>query len=271
MPTRSRLRKMLSEHAEPVRYHLRREEGEPLALNPWLGQRLQVRFGGTIHCVLCGRRTNKSFGDGLCYPCFRDAPQASPCIIRPELCEGHLGKGRDPAWEQEHHVQPHVVYLAVTSGLKVGVTRDTEIPTRWIDQGAHRAVVLARVPRRQLAGQIEVALKSHVSDRTQWQTMLKNAQPTDIDLAAERDRLADLLPSELQQYRHAEDSVVELSYPVRAYPPKVKSINLAKTPEFEGTLWGIKGQYLLLRDGRVFNVRKHSGYDVELDSLEPVS
>jgi hypothetical protein len=161
-------------------------------------------------------------------------------------------------------VQPHVVYLAVTSGLKVGVTRETEIPTRWIDQGAWRAIVLARVPRRQLAGQIEVSLKQHVSDRTQWQTMLKNAQPRDIDLREQKQRLAELLPEQLRAYRCPDDTTTELSYPVRAFPPRVKSINLDKTPEVEGVLWGIKGQYLMLRDGRVFNVRKHTGYDVEL-------
>lgn len=264
MGIRLRLKKMVSENAEPVRYGLRQHESEPVAMNPRLGQTLRLRFLGTIHCTACGRQTSKSFGDGLCYPCFRDSPLASPCIIRPELCEGHLGRGRDPAWEAEHHVQPHVVYLANTSGLKVGVTRDTEIPTRWIDQGAWQAIVLARVPHRQLAGQIEVALKRHVSDRTQWQTMLKNAQPTDLDLAAQKARLLEELPGELGAHGCSDDTVTELSYPVRQYPPKVKSISLDKTPEVEGVLWGIKGQYLMLRDGRVLNVRKHSGYDVEL-------
>lgn len=266
MNAQGHLNKMHTELAEPVRYRLELGDEVSVDLNHLIGQAFQLRHTGTIHCTLCGRRSNKSFGDGMCYPCFRDAPQASPCIIRPELCEGHLGRGRDVEWEQRHHVQPHFVYLAITSGLKVGVTRDEQIPTRWIDQGAWRAIRLCQTPNRFVAGQIEVSLKAHISDRTQWQRMLKNIYPTDVDLLAEKRRLGALLADELAAHRSEDDEITELSYPVRAYPPKVKSVNLDKTPEVQGTLWGIKGQYLMLQDGRVLNVRKHSGYEVELEA-----
>ena len=264
MDARGRLSKMRTELGEPVRYRLDLGDGQPIDMGALVGQALSLRFTGTIHCTLCGRRTAKSFGDGLCYPCFRDAPEASPCIIRPELCEGHLGRGRDAAWEERHHVQPHFVYLAITSGLKVGVTRDTQVPTRWIDQGAWQAIRLSSTPNRYLAGCIEVELKRHVSDRTQWQRMLKNVHPLDIDLRSEKARLGALLPDDLAGHLIDDDEVVELHYPVRDYPKRVKSINLGKSPLVEGTLWGIKGQYLILHDGRVLNVRKHAGYDVEL-------
>lgn len=263
MHERGHLAKMKSWLDEPIRYELELDETS-IDVNGLCGEKLRLRFTGAIHCVLCGRQTNKSFGTGFCYPCFRDAPQASPCIIHPELCEGHLGRGRDPEWEADHHVQPHVLYLAITSGLKVGVTRETEVPTRWIDQGAAWAIRLAHTPNRYDAGRIEVFFKNHVSDRTAWQTMLKNRQPTDIDLAGEKHRLRALLPDDLGAFGTADDTITELTYPVRGYPLKVKSINLDKTPEVEGVLWGIKGQYLMLQDGRVLNVRKHSGYEVEL-------
>lgn len=234
-----------------------------LPLNPWLGKPLRLCHTGTIRCTSCGKVTQKSFAQGFCYPCFRDAPEASPCIIHPELCEAHTGGGRDPAWEERHHNCPHFVYLAVASGLKVGVTRGDQLPTRWIDQGAWRAIVLAETPNRHASGRIEVSLKEHVSDRTHWQKMLKNVLAEGVDLVAEKRRLAALLPADLQGLVGSDDAVTELRYPVMEYPTKIKSLSFDKTPEIEGTLLGIKGQYLLLDGGRVLNIRKHGGYEIE--------
>ncbi len=247
---------------QPVAYEL--VVGDALLpLNPHLGATIRLRHTGTIRCTACGRITKKSFAQGFCYPCFRDAPEASPCIIRPELCEAHTGGGRDPEWEQRHHNRPHFVYLAVSSGLKVGITREDQLPTRWIDQGAWKAIVLAETPNRYECGRVEVTLKEHVSDRTAWQKMLKNVLAEDIDLPSEKQRLSALLPSELQAYVTADDTVTELRYPVREFPTKVKSQSFDKVPEIEGTLLGIKGQYLLLDGGRVLNIRKHRGYEIE--------
>ncbi len=258
------LRKMSTEAGDPIRYQLALGEA-CIEMNEFIGRPLSLRYQGVINCKICGRKTNKSFGEGFCYPHFMNHPANSPCILRPELCEGHLGKGRDPEWEQEHHVQPHVVYLALSSAVKVGVTRETQVPTRWIDQGATQAIVLAEVPYRQLAGQIEVALKDHYTDKTSWQKMLKNDLATDVDLAAEKARAAEYLPADLQLYLVEEDDIAELVYPVQAYPPKVKSVTFDKVDRIEGTLQGIKGQYLIFDDHRVFNVRRHTGYLVELD------
>lgn len=266
MPTyQGNLRKMSATADDPIRYQLSLGE-DTLVMNDLIGQPLTLRFDGVIHCKICGRETKKSFGEGFCYPHFMNHPANSPCILRPELCEGHLGKGRDPEWEQAHHVQPHVVYLALSSAVKVGVTRETQLPTRWIDQGASQAIVLAEVPYRQLAGQIEVALKDHYTDKTSWQKMLKNDVATDVDLAAEKARAAEYLPAELQRYLVEDEDIAELVYPVQAYPPKVKSVNFDKAEQIAGTLTGIKGQYLLFDDNRVFNVRRHTGYLISLQT-----
>jgi hypothetical protein len=233
-------------------------------MNELIGEKVRILYEGRINCKVCGRKTAKAFGQGFCYPCFMNAPENSPCIIRPELCEAHLGQGRDPEWEKKNHLQPHVVYLALSSDVKVGVTRRDQVPTRWIDQGAWQAIRLAEVPYRQLAGQIEVALKDHLPDKTHWQQMLKNILAEEVDLLSEKARALGLLPPEFQQYASSNDEIVEIEYPVDQYPQKIRSLNLDKTPEIHARLEGIKGQYLLFEDGQVINIRKYEGYWVEM-------
>ncbi len=247
-----------------VRYALRFGAHE-LVLNDRVGSALAVRFTGQMTCVSCGRGVKKFFGQGFCFPCFRDAPEAAECIVRPELCRAHLGEGRDPQWEREHHDTEHYVYLSHTSGLKVGVTRATQVPVRWIDQGASSAVLIARTPYRQLAGAIEVALKAHFDDRTNWRAMLKPVPPADEALRQARDRALAVLPDALRTYGLPNEAVQQLHYPGEALPPKVASIDLSKVPEVVGTLAGVKGQYLIWADGRVLNVRNHSGYHVSVE------
>lgn len=256
------LSKMAVEFDQPIKYTIHLGEDKML-MNELLGKKLSIRFEGRINCVACGRLTNKAFGQGFCYPCFRDAPENAECIVRPELCEGHLGKGRDPEWEKKYHVQPHFVYLALSSGLKVGITRSTQIPTRWIDQGAKAAIILAEVPYRRLSGEIEVALKEFYNDKTNWQRMLKGQSP-DLDLEAEKNAAAEKLPTDLQQYVLNDSELWELDYPALDTPQKVKSIRLDKQRELNGVLTGIKGQYLIFDNELVFNVRNHAGYFVRI-------
>lgn len=247
----------------PVGYTLALGERQ-VDMNALVGQELRLTYDGIITCVACGNVTKKSFGQGFCYPCFMNAPENAECIIRPELCEAHLGKGRDPEWERLHHAQDHYVYLALSSAIKVGVTRSPQIPARWIDQGASAAIRFALVPYRRLAGEIEVALKAYLTDRTDWRKMLKNEVNTELDLLAKKDELCDELDPELAQYVCDEDEVVQIEYPVERYPIKVKSVGFDKLPTIEGKLVGIKGQYLLFSDERVLNIRKHSGYNITL-------
>ncbi len=256
------LHKMYTRLDEPIQYALQLGE-DTVILNELLGQKIEIRFDGRINCVACGRATKKAFGQGFCYPCFANAPENAECIVRPELCEGHLGKGRDPEWEKQHHVQPHYVYLALSSGLKVGITRGTQIPTRWIDQGANEAIILAEVPYRQLSGLIEVALKSHYNDKTNWQRMLKNEVLED-DLLDRKNQTRELLPDELKGYLTDDEKVWRLNYPLLDIPKKVTSIQLSKQPLAHGILTGIKGQYLILDNQNVINIRNHSGYNVQM-------
>lgn len=246
---------------DPIEYSLLLD-GENLSVNSLIGKQIQLQHTGAIFCSSCGTKIKKTFQDGLCFKCFQSAPEASECILRPELCRAHLGEGRDIEWEQANHNQPHVVYLAASDTVKVGVTRATQIPFRWMDQGAASAIRLAETPNRYEAGELEVALKSFFTDKTNWQRMLKNEIDESIDLEEEKWSLHDQLPSDLTEFFSENDEIIQLHYPVEQYPEKIKSLSLDKTPLIEGKLSGIKGQYLLFEDGSVINIRKHTGYEV---------
>ncbi|SVC22864.1 uncharacterized protein METZ01_LOCUS275718, partial [marine metagenome] len=199
------------------------------------------------------------------YPCFISSPETSECILKPELCQAHEGIARDMEWAENHCLQDHFVYLAISSGLKVGVTRSHQVPTRWIDQGASQAIRLAQTPNRYTAGRIEVTLKEYVSDRTHWQRMLKNQLIERVNLLDKKNEMLNLLDNEFRQYKSPENNITEIVYPVNEYPEKVKSLGFDKMDEITGRLWGIKGQYLIFDDGSVLNIRKHNGYNINLE------
>lgn len=238
---------------------------EDIPMNDLIGKKISMEFMDIIHCIRCGRVTKKSFAQGYCYPCFTTAPETSECVLRPELCQAHEGISRDMKWSEQHCLQDHIVYLALSSGLKVGVTRSSQVPTRWIDQGAWKAIPLARTHNRNTAGRIEVALKAHMSDKTNWRNMLTNKLDRDIDLEREKIRAPELLDSEYSKYIIPESEVTQIIYPVKEYPEKVKSIGFDKQKIIEGELIGIKGQYLIFSNGNVLNIRKHGGYLVSMD------
>ena len=263
------VRKMKTELAEQVQYALPLGDTD-LPMNPLLGQQLGLSFNGIINCIACGRKTNKSFNQGYCYPCFKRLAQCDSCIVSPEKCHYAAGTCREPEWGERHCMIDHFVYLANTSGLKVGITRHSQVPTRWMDQGATQAQPIFRVGTRLQSGLVETLFKRHVADKTSWQAMLKgDAEP--MDLEAARQRLVAECAAELDELRqaHGLQAITELAgaeetrirYPVLAYPGKVKSFNLDKRPEIEGTLEGIKGQYLIFDTG-VINMRKYAGYHI---------
>ena len=261
--------KMHTTYTSPIQYELMFGE-KSVCMNDFIKKYIILTYENEISCIDCGRKTNKSFAQGFCYPCFLNSPLTSDCILRPERCRAHdtsqtsMCTTRDMQWAHDNCLQPQYVYLAISSGIKVGVTRNTQIPTRWIDQGASSAIKFACVPNRYLAGVIEVAMKEYVSDKTSWQKMLKN-DVSGADLQDMKETLSQHLTDELQQYIDTDNTIHEFDYPVIEYPLKVKSINFDKQPEVEGRLWGIKGQYLMFDDGRVFNVRRHTGYLVTLE------
>ncbi|MBN1990738.1 MAG: DUF2797 domain-containing protein [Bacteroidales bacterium] len=237
---------------------------ELVEMNSLIGKRISLQFTGDINCIKCGRKTKKSFGQGFCYPCFVSAPETEECVIRPELCRAHEGVARDMAFARENCLIDQVVYLAVSGGLKVGVTRIHQVPTRWIDQGASWAIVLLTAPNRHSAGVVEVELKKSFADKTKWQSMLKGKDEFEGDLLQEKQRALALVEEASLIHNPADNSIYQIEYPVLQYPEKIKSSNLDKDPLFSGTLMGIRGQYLILEGGVVLNVRSYAGYNVEL-------
>lgn len=256
------LRKLITSNGDPIQYKLYTDDGL-LLLNDFIGKKLKIEFTGNIYCKSCGKPTKKSYFQGFCYPCFKNAPEASPCIIKPELCRAHLGEGRHIEWEQKYHNQPHVVYLAISSSVKVGVTSESNIPTRWIDQGASSAVIIAHTPNRYIAGVIEVELKNQFTDRTHWQKMLRNDVLQLADFQDAFNLVQKSLSDEFQEYLYLADKNTFIGrFPVLQYPRKIVSFNPEKTPCIEGVLTGIKGQYLMFDSKNVINIRKFEGYEV---------
>ena len=256
------LTKMQTEIGIPIQYYLIFEDNF-LNVNQLLNKNISFSFLG-YQCLNCNKK-KKIFRQGFCYDCFMSSASAGDWIMKPELSTAHLDiEDRNLEYEKKVQLQPHIVYLALSSEVKVGVTRNTQIPTRWIDQGAVKAITIVEVPNRYLAGITEVALKKLYSDKTNWQKMLKN-EYVDADLIKEKTSLKYIIPKEAQDFFDIDkNNVTELYFPVLEYPKKVSSLNLDKTPQFSGKLMGIKGQYLIFEDGTVFNVRTFEGYVVHI-------
>lgn len=270
---RGALNKMSARLESPVQYAFRLGETE-VPVNPLIGKTVRLEYLGEIHCSHCGRKTRKSFAQGYCYPCFTKLAQCDSCIMSPEKCHFEEGSCREPEWGERFCMTDHVVYLANSSGVKVGITRATQVPTRWIDQGARQALPIMRVATRQQSGFVEDLLRSQVADRTNWRALLKGeAEP--LDLIAIREQIFDACADGIVglQQRFGLQAIqpvidmapIEIQYPVEAYLAKITSFDLDKTPVVEGTLQGIKGQYLIFDTG-VINVRKYTAYQLAISA-----
>lgn len=257
------LTKMQTEFGNPIQYYLVFENSF-LNVNQLLNKNIEINFVG-FQCLNCGKK-KKIFRQGFCYDCFYSSAAVGDWIMKPELSTAHLGiQDRDLVYEEKVQLQPHIVYLALSSEVKVGVTRKTQMSTRWIDQGANKAISIVEVPNRYLAGITEVALKNHYADKTNWRKMLTNTFDQ-VDLIAERLKVEHLIPTEVQEYFYSQkNDLYEMHYPVLEYPNKVNSLSLDKTPQFQGKLTGIKGQYLIFEGGTVFNIRGSEGYVVTIN------
>ena len=265
------VRKMETRLQSPVSYHLPLGD-ERVDMNALLGSVVQLSHDGAINCMHCGRKTSKSFNQGYCYPCFTKLAQCDSCIVSPEKCHYDQGTCREPEWAGRHCMIDHVVYLANSSNVKVGITRRNQVQTRWMDQGALQALPIFHVASRHQSGLVEMVFKQHISDKTDWRAMLRgNVEPA--DLPAERDRLMALCEPEIAdlQGRFGVQAIqpvtdaepVDIRYPVQQHPQTVTSHNLDKEPNLRGTLLGIKGQYLIF-DTAVINMRKYGGYNLSL-------
>ena len=267
------LRKLKADHTQPIQYHLPLGD-ELVNLNQYFGKAIKLTFTGNIFCYSCGKKTKKSYSQGHCFVCMKKLASCDMCIMKPETCHFEQGTCREPEWGEANCMIPHYVYLANTSGLKVGITRHTQIPTRWIDQGATQALPIFKVQTRLQSGLVEVALAEFIADKTNWRNMLKGVS-VDVDLKA---AAADLIPQiqakldELAELFGAtaieqlDEEVVDLDFPVTEYPTKISSFNFDKDPEVSGVLEGIKGQYLIFDKG-VINIRKFTSYEVAFEAL----
>jgi len=255
---RDTLKKMETQLGEIVHYTLD-INGVRHEMNDYIGTQIRIEWSGSVICQ-CGKKAEKFYRSSYCYKCFWESPLASQSIFKPELCTAHLGiEERDLEWEKEFQIAPHYVYLANSSGIKVGITRGSQGVIRWMDQGASQAILLAEVPNRRFSGDIEVSLKGFVADVTNWRKMLSGV-PKSVDLVKLKKELSVHIPKDFKKYMIADNSITEIRYPVTQYPKKIKSVKLDKSPIIEGMLLGIKGQYLLLDGDRVFNVRSHEGF-----------
>lgn len=256
---------------QPVEYQLVLGE-QQITMTPLIGKIINLKYAGEIHCTACDRRIKKSYSGGYCFPCSQTLAQCDLCIMKPETCHYDAGTCREPEWGEAFCMQDHIVYLANSSGIKVGITRINQVPTRWIDQGASQALPIFRVQSRYQSGLVEVIFKSHVSDRTDWRKMLKG-EAENLDLIAIRDQLINECSDEITALHERfgaaaimpleDEQVVNIAYPVVQYPDKVKSFNFDKTPDVSGVLQGIKGQYLIFDTG-VINIRKFTGYNITM-------
>ena len=255
------LKKMITENSHIVQYYL--DLGSDfINMNQLLNRNLEIAFV-KYRCMNC-HIEKEIYRQGFCKNCFFDIPSAGDWIMRPELSKAHLGEeDRDLAYEKSVQLQPHIVYLANSSNVKVGVTRKQQVPTRWIDQGAHEAIEIVEVPNRYLAGITEVALKAHVADKTNWRKMLKN-DIEEVDLKSWQHKLKAFIPEEAQEYFIENNSLTQINFPVHQYPETPKSLNIAKEKSYTGKLVGIKGQYLIFEDQKVFNIRSNEGIVVRL-------
>jgi hypothetical protein len=273
------IRKMAAQLDSPISYSLvLKKDGKEqlLGLNQFLGKKISLKFEGEINCLHCEAKTAKSYSGGFCYKHTMSLAQCDMCILKPETCHFAEGTCREPEWGEKNCMIPHYVYLSNSSGAKVGITRHTQIPTRWIDQGAIQALPIFKVSTRLQSGMFEVLLGQEVSDKTNWRTMLKGEIPV-VDLPSVRDELFEICGDGLDELEEEygedavefleDEAVVDLNYPVLEYPTKVTSLNFDKLALIEGTLLGIKGQYLILDTG-VINIRRHSGYQMTFNCGE---
>lgn len=256
--------KMTSEipKSGPVNYGLPIGE-ETLPLNPYLGKKIKLQWLEKIFDIYDGELIKKSYGQGFSYKNFITLARCDSCIVKPELCHFHKGTCREPEWGEKHCFIPHYIYLSLTSGVKIGITRETQVPTRWVDQGAVKALPILKVADRKTSGTIEIEIAKEMADKTNWRKMLKSDYQ-DADLEELRDHIyetyGDLLDD--ADAEDVEEEVLEIEYPVLEVPEKFSSFSFEKKPCVEGTLLGIKGQYLILDTG-VINMRKHNGYAID--------
>ncbi|MFC4766361.1 DUF2797 domain-containing protein [Effusibacillus consociatus] len=246
---------------EPVQYYLPLDR-ERVPLNPYIGHEIELRYLGEKACCTCGRKAKKLFNNGYCYPCFTKLAECDLCIVKPHQCHYDQGTCRDTEFAESNCMTAHYVYLALSSGIKVGLTRKNRGKARWIDQGAIQAIPIAEVPTRKAAGEMEYFISQHIPDKTDWRKMLAG-KVEECDLLEIREQIRSLLPEEYREYLLDDQEIYQFTYPILETLEKIKSLSFDKQEVIKGRLMGIKGQYLIL-DHAVLNIKKHTGYKIEV-------
>jgi hypothetical protein len=255
------LRGFSHEYGSPIKFILRLSESE-IPLNGWIGERLQIQFLQEIRCIHCQKKIKKTYNSGYCYPCFIELAENDLCIIKPHECHYEKGTCRDKTFALTHCMVPHYVYLAISSGLKVGLTRKGNQMKRWTDQGAIQAIPIAELPTRKLAGELEFELSNYIHDKTDWRKMLKGNMD-EIQLLEKRNEIIKYVPEFYKKYLLEESKMFEFLYPQIETIQKIKTYDLEKFPFFSDRLIGIKGNYLIFEEA-VMNVKKYTGYKVSI-------
>lgn len=248
-----------------VRYDLPIGE-DLLHMNDLIGKKISLEYSGIINDIETGEKITKSYNQGYSYKSFLTLAKCDRCIMNPELCHYSKGTCREPKWGEENCFIPHIVYLANTTAPKVGITRESQVPTRWIDQGATQAIEVVRVNSRKESGLVEVFLKNFISDKTNWRKMLQS-EGEELDLEYLRDEMLGHLEASGLDYEERDGEVQKIEFPVMTYPKKLVSLGFDKKSHISGVLLGIKGQYLIFDIG-VLNIRKHQGYFIEVSEAE---
>ena len=171
------LRKMIGEYDESskeVIYFLNLDDKKVLNLNDLVGEEISIYFSGDIYCIATGKKIRKTYGQGYSYQAFISLARADLCILKPELCHYHKGTCREPDWGERNCFIKHSLYLSKTSGIKVGITRSHHKITRWIDQGASSAQVIAEFDSRLQVGKAEAQMRLFMPDKTNWRKNLAN-------------------------------------------------------------------------------------------------
>lgn len=239
---------------------------EKISLNEFVGKKIKLEFSGEIRCVDCGSVTKKTFGGGSCYNCFQSLASNDMCIMRPSQCHFHLNTCREPEWGKDNCFKPHIVYLANTTGLKVGITKENPYSKRWVDQGARQGLPIFRVQSRKDSGILEDELSKFVSDKASWQQLISSDSQS-VDLIEESKKLFSQIDISKKGFEPEilSPEVTEIVYPVLSYPSKKVSLKPDPNKPLESILIGIKGQYLLFEEGGM-NIRSLEGYSVRLST-----
>lgn len=248
-------------------YYLVLDKTPQIFLNDFIGKNICLEFSSLIRCVHCNKNTKTSYNQGHCYVCATTLAKCDLCIVRPKTCHYHLGTCREPSWGEDNCFTKHIVYLANSSGIKVGIARSINIPDRWIDQGAIQALPIISTLSRYEAGLIEAVFATKVPEQTNWRKMLNFTKEV-IDLVAARDELLKCLMNDLTNVKFElinNNEAIIINYPISTMvnqtSNKINLTNLHKSQIISGILLAIKGQYLIFEHG-IVNIRSLSGYEV---------